>query len=148
MCRLYLNNPKEYINLFLLFCAVRTNLSFSYHFLSAVWSGAKLADVLELVGIPNLTSVTRSGGKHVEFVSIDKCKVHVGLWMSFWKFFACGWEMDFIWEIVQFCRRRMGVHIKHQFHLVKLQTQKLMFYLRMRWMERLVCLPSSNFVLV
>ncbi|KAH9743500.1 Sulfite oxidase [Citrus sinensis] len=44
----------------------------------AVWSGAKLADVLELVGIPNLTSVTRSGGKHVEFVSIDKCKEENG----------------------------------------------------------------------
>ncbi|KAH9743501.1 Sulfite oxidase [Citrus sinensis] len=45
---------------------------------NAVWSGAKLADVLELVGIPNLTSVTRSGGKHVEFVSIDKCKEENG----------------------------------------------------------------------
>ncbi|KAK9221924.1 hypothetical protein WN944_010355 [Citrus x changshan-huyou] len=45
---------------------------------NAVWSGAKLADVLELVGIPNLTNVTRSGGKHVEFVSIDKCKEENG----------------------------------------------------------------------
>lgn len=45
---------------------------------NAVWSGAKLADVLELVGIPKLTSVTRSGGKHVEFVSIDKCKEENG----------------------------------------------------------------------
>ncbi|KAE8717109.1 Sulfite oxidase [Hibiscus syriacus] len=35
--------------------------------LSAVWGGAKLADVLELAGIPNLTSSTQSGGKHVEF---------------------------------------------------------------------------------
>lgn len=43
--------------------------------LSAVWGGAKLADVLELIGIPKLTSSTQSGGKHVEFVSIDKCKV-------------------------------------------------------------------------
>lgn len=44
-------------------------------FLSAVWGGAKLADVLELIGIPKLTDVTPSGGKHVEFVSVDKCKV-------------------------------------------------------------------------
>lgn len=42
---------------------------------SAVWAGAKLADVLELVGIPKLSSSTPSGGKHVEFVSIDRCKV-------------------------------------------------------------------------
>ncbi|XP_039068202.1 sulfite oxidase-like [Hibiscus syriacus] len=34
---------------------------------NAVWGGAKLADVLELAGIPNLTSSTQSGGKHVEF---------------------------------------------------------------------------------
>ncbi|PSS33753.1 Sulfite oxidase [Actinidia chinensis var. chinensis] len=45
---------------------------------NAVWGGAKLADVLELVGIPKLTSVTPSGGKHVEFVSIDKCKEENG----------------------------------------------------------------------
>lgn len=44
-------------------------------FLSAVWGGAKLADVLELIGIPKLTDVTPSGGKHVEFVSVDRCKV-------------------------------------------------------------------------
>ncbi|XP_054800569.1 sulfite oxidase-like isoform X2 [Prosopis cineraria] len=41
---------------------------------NAVWGGAKLADVLGLVGIPKLTSITQFGGKHVEFVSIDKCK--------------------------------------------------------------------------
>ncbi|TXG54868.1 hypothetical protein EZV62_020124 [Acer yangbiense] len=45
---------------------------------NAVWGGAKLADVLELVGIPKQTSVTKSGGKHVEFVSIDKCKEENG----------------------------------------------------------------------
>ncbi|KAK9272987.1 hypothetical protein L1049_003368 [Liquidambar formosana] len=45
---------------------------------NAVWGGAKLADVLELVGIPKLTSTTKSGGKHVEFVSIDKCKEENG----------------------------------------------------------------------
>jgi len=45
---------------------------------NAVWGGAKLADVLELVGIPNLTSTTQSGGKHVEFVSVDKCKEENG----------------------------------------------------------------------
>ncbi|KAJ0111480.1 hypothetical protein Patl1_03022 [Pistacia atlantica] len=47
-------------------------------FLSAIWGGVKLADVLELVGIPKYTSVTKSGGKHVEFVSIDKCKEEKG----------------------------------------------------------------------
>uniref|UniRef100_A0A7N0V7Z1 Sulfite oxidase n=1 Tax=Kalanchoe fedtschenkoi TaxID=63787 RepID=A0A7N0V7Z1_KALFE len=45
---------------------------------NAVWAGAKLADVLELVGIPILTASTKSGGKHVEFVSIDKCKEENG----------------------------------------------------------------------
>ncbi|CAI9111578.1 OLC1v1011835C2 [Oldenlandia corymbosa var. corymbosa] len=45
---------------------------------NAVWGGAKLADVLELVGIPKLTKSTPSGGKHVEFVSIDKCKEENG----------------------------------------------------------------------
>ncbi|GMI68334.1 sulfite oxidase [Hibiscus trionum] len=45
---------------------------------NAVWGGAKLADVLELIGIPKLTSSTQSGGKHVEFVSIDKCKEENG----------------------------------------------------------------------
>lgn len=48
-----------------------------FNLLSAVWGGAKLADVLELVGIPKLTSSTKSGGKHVEFVSVDRCKVHL-----------------------------------------------------------------------
>lgn len=51
----------------------------SYYSLSAVWGGAKLADVLELVGIPKLTSTTKFGGKHVEFVSIDKCKVMLSM---------------------------------------------------------------------
>uniref|UniRef100_A0A2C9UZZ3 Oxidoreductase molybdopterin-binding domain-containing protein n=1 Tax=Manihot esculenta TaxID=3983 RepID=A0A2C9UZZ3_MANES len=45
---------------------------------NAVWGGAKLADVLELVGIAKWTSTTKSGGKHVEFVSIDKCKEENG----------------------------------------------------------------------
>ncbi|KAM7267797.1 hypothetical protein ACFE04_009963 [Oxalis oulophora] len=45
---------------------------------NAVWSGAKLADVLELIGIPKLTSTTGSSGKHVEFVSIDRCKEEKG----------------------------------------------------------------------
>lgn len=51
------------------------NHHFTVCFPSGVWGGAKLADVLELVGIPKLTSVTQFGGKHVEFVSIDRCKV-------------------------------------------------------------------------
>jgi hypothetical protein len=42
---------------------------------NAIWGGAKLSDVLELVGVSKFTSVTSSGGKHVEFTSIDKCKV-------------------------------------------------------------------------
>ncbi|XP_051140865.1 sulfite oxidase [Andrographis paniculata] len=45
---------------------------------NAVWGGAKLADVLELVGIPKCSHVTSNGGKHVEFVSIDKCKEENG----------------------------------------------------------------------
>ncbi|XP_048502040.1 sulfite oxidase isoform X2 [Beta vulgaris subsp. vulgaris] len=45
---------------------------------NAVWAGAKLADVLELVGIPKLSNSTPSGGKHVEFVSIDRCKEENG----------------------------------------------------------------------
>lgn len=45
---------------------------------NAVWGGAKLADVLELVGVPKLTHTTHSGGKHVEFVSVDKCKEENG----------------------------------------------------------------------
>ncbi|XP_073013528.1 sulfite oxidase-like [Typha latifolia] len=40
---------------------------------NAIWGGAKLADVLELVGISNHTAVTPSGGKHVEFISVDNC---------------------------------------------------------------------------
>ncbi|XP_011003917.1 PREDICTED: sulfite oxidase [Populus euphratica] len=45
---------------------------------NGVWGGAKLADVLELVGISKLTRTTKSGGKHVEFVSVDKCKEENG----------------------------------------------------------------------
>ncbi|CDP16691.1 unnamed protein product [Coffea canephora] len=45
---------------------------------NAVWGGAKLTDVLELIGVPKLTSVTSLGGKHIEFVSIDKCKEEHG----------------------------------------------------------------------
>ncbi|WCJ27470.1 sulfite oxidase [Euphorbia peplus] len=45
---------------------------------NAVWAGAKLSDVLELFGISKLTNTTKPGGKHVEFVSIDKCKEENG----------------------------------------------------------------------
>ncbi|KAK7854292.1 sulfite oxidase, partial [Quercus suber] len=45
---------------------------------NAIWGGAKLADVLELVGIPNLASITPLGGKHVEFISVDRCKEENG----------------------------------------------------------------------
>lgn len=44
---------------------------------AAVWGGAKLADVLELVGIAKLTGSTNLGGGHVEFVSVDRCKVDI-----------------------------------------------------------------------
>ncbi|XP_042391133.1 sulfite oxidase-like [Zingiber officinale] len=45
---------------------------------NAKWGGAKLADVLELVGISKHTSSSPLGGKHVEFISIDKCKEENG----------------------------------------------------------------------
>ncbi|TYJ28389.1 hypothetical protein E1A91_A07G255800v1 [Gossypium mustelinum] len=45
---------------------------------NAVWGGAKLADILELIGVPKLTSCTQSGGKHIEFVSVDKCEEENG----------------------------------------------------------------------
>uniref|UniRef100_A0A0D3CAH0 Oxidoreductase molybdopterin-binding domain-containing protein n=1 Tax=Brassica oleracea var. oleracea TaxID=109376 RepID=A0A0D3CAH0_BRAOL len=45
---------------------------------NAVWGGAKLADVLELLGIPKLTGFTTLGGSHVEFVSVDRCKEENG----------------------------------------------------------------------
>ncbi|XP_043724060.1 sulfite oxidase-like isoform X3 [Telopea speciosissima] len=45
---------------------------------NAVWGGARLADVLELVGIPKLAATTPSGGKHVEFTSVDRCKEENG----------------------------------------------------------------------
>ncbi|VAI86452.1 unnamed protein product [Triticum turgidum subsp. durum] len=45
---------------------------------NATWGGAKLSDVLELVGIHKLSSVTSLGGKHVEFVSVDRCKEEKG----------------------------------------------------------------------
>lgn len=36
-----------------------------------------MADVLELVGIAKLTGSTNLGGRHVEFVSVDRCKVDI-----------------------------------------------------------------------
>uniref|UniRef100_A0A1D1XTR8 Sulfite oxidase n=1 Tax=Anthurium amnicola TaxID=1678845 RepID=A0A1D1XTR8_9ARAE len=45
---------------------------------NAIWGGAKLSDVLELVGIPKLTATTPLGAKHVEFVSVDMCKEEKG----------------------------------------------------------------------
>ncbi|MFS7956383.1 putative sulfite oxidase [Helianthus anomalus] len=45
---------------------------------NAIWGGAKLADVLELVGIPKYTNTTPAGGKFVEFVSVDRCKEENG----------------------------------------------------------------------
>lgn len=45
---------------------------------NATWGGAKLSDVLELVGIPNFAAVSSLGGKHVEFTSVDRCKEEKG----------------------------------------------------------------------
>ncbi|RWR87067.1 sulfite oxidase [Cinnamomum micranthum f. kanehirae] len=45
---------------------------------NATWGGAKLSDVFELLGICMHTSVTALGGKHVEFISVDKCKEENG----------------------------------------------------------------------
>ncbi|XP_068665183.1 sulfite oxidase [Aristolochia californica] len=45
---------------------------------NAVWGGARLADVLELVGIRKLTILSSLGGKHVEFISVDMCKEESG----------------------------------------------------------------------
>lgn len=70
-----------YTHIYFSFFVIHVGLNFNhclimfFFSLSAVWGGAKLTDVLELVGIPKLTSITQFGGKHVEFVSVDKCKV-------------------------------------------------------------------------
>ncbi|KAH7287681.1 hypothetical protein KP509_32G069200 [Ceratopteris richardii] len=45
---------------------------------NGIWSGARLSDVLEIVGIPKYSRVSAYGGKHVEFVSVDKCKEENG----------------------------------------------------------------------
>ncbi|XP_020580669.1 sulfite oxidase [Phalaenopsis equestris] len=45
---------------------------------NATWGGAKLCDVLEIIGIPKLSAISSLGGKHVEFTSVDKCKEEKG----------------------------------------------------------------------
>ncbi|KAJ3671885.1 hypothetical protein LUZ60_007964 [Juncus effusus] len=40
---------------------------------NAIWGGAKLCDVLKLVGVENHTKISSLGGKHVEFISVDHC---------------------------------------------------------------------------
>ncbi|KAJ1685633.1 hypothetical protein LUZ63_017023 [Rhynchospora breviuscula] len=45
---------------------------------NAIWGGAKLCDALKLVGIEYNTKMTLSGGKHVEFISVDQCKEEDG----------------------------------------------------------------------
>ncbi|XP_052138018.1 sulfite oxidase-like [Oryza glaberrima] len=45
---------------------------------NATWGGAKLSDVLQLIGVPYHTEVTPSGGKHVEFTSVDQCPEEKG----------------------------------------------------------------------
>ncbi|GJN40051.1 hypothetical protein PR202_gb29217 [Eleusine coracana subsp. coracana] len=45
---------------------------------NATWGGAKLSDVLQLVGVPYHTEITPTGGKHVEFISVDQCPEEKG----------------------------------------------------------------------
>eukprot|EP00271_Cylindrocystis_brebissonii_P000992 TRINITY_DN11229_c0_g1_i1.p1 TRINITY_DN11229_c0_g1~~TRINITY_DN11229_c0_g1_i1.p1 ORF type:complete len:426 (+),score=63.60 TRINITY_DN11229_c0_g1_i1:662-1939(+) len=45
---------------------------------NAVWSGAHLADVLALAGVPVRSVKTATGGRHVEFISVDKCPEEKG----------------------------------------------------------------------
>uniref|UniRef100_A0A0D6QTF4 Sulfite oxidase n=1 Tax=Araucaria cunninghamii TaxID=56994 RepID=A0A0D6QTF4_ARACU len=45
---------------------------------NAVWGGAKLLDLLKLVGVPENTANTEAGGRHVEFTSVDVCKEEKG----------------------------------------------------------------------
>jgi len=44
-------------------------------FWPAWWGGAKLSDVLKLAGVDHCSNVTPQKGRHVEFVSVDFCKV-------------------------------------------------------------------------
>ena len=46
-----------------------------FHPFSGSWTGVRLSDVLHATGIPLHATVSTSGGKHVEFISVDKCKV-------------------------------------------------------------------------
>ncbi|KAG8051278.1 hypothetical protein GUJ93_ZPchr0009g2146 [Zizania palustris] len=45
---------------------------------NATWGGAKLSDVLRLIGLPYHTEISPSGGKHVEFTSVDQCPEEKG----------------------------------------------------------------------
>ncbi|KAK8937173.1 Sulfite oxidase [Platanthera zijinensis] len=45
---------------------------------NATWGGAKLSDVLELVGIAKLSTMSSLGGMYVEFISVDRCKEEKG----------------------------------------------------------------------
>eukprot|EP00270_Netrium_digitus_P006837 TRINITY_DN1973_c0_g1_i3.p1 TRINITY_DN1973_c0_g1~~TRINITY_DN1973_c0_g1_i3.p1 ORF type:complete len:416 (-),score=83.38 TRINITY_DN1973_c0_g1_i3:180-1427(-) len=45
---------------------------------TASWGGARLADMLEMAGVPLNTRQTREGGRHVEFISVDACKEEQG----------------------------------------------------------------------
>lgn len=42
---------------------------------NAVWGGVPLNRVLQLAGVSQGAWETHSGGRHVEFVSVDRCKV-------------------------------------------------------------------------
>jgi len=45
---------------------------------TAAWTGARLSDILKLAKIENCSTVSSSGGRHVEFVSCDVCKEENG----------------------------------------------------------------------
>lgn len=43
---------------------------------AAIWGGVRLADFLKMQGIPYRTLETDTGGRFVEFISVDYMKVH------------------------------------------------------------------------
>lgn len=43
---------------------------------AAIWGGVRLADILKMQGIPYRTLETDTGGRFVEFISVDYMKVH------------------------------------------------------------------------
>lgn len=135
---------------------------------SATWGGAKLSDVLKLVGLTQCTIVTPLGGRHVEFTSVDNCKVS-GSHMAYdeiWCFsfililsvvlsdacfmIGCFSSRSIHLIFFSFClfrsknRRKKVVLTRPRFPWFKPQILKLMFYLHMKWMARYYWLSFSN----